>query len=136
MSIAATLKQVKVRHLPLRPPAIVERGASIRETIEAMKLRHLGCALVCEGGQLVGIFTERDVLHAAATGKLEGAVADLMSRHPETIDADDTTAHAAAMMIHGGFRHLPVEEDGKLAGIVSIRDLIRHELDDEIPRGA
>ena len=40
------------------------------------------------------------------------------------------------MMIHGGFRHLPVEDGGKLVGIVSIRDLIRHELDDEIPRGA
>jgi CBS domain-containing protein len=101
-----------------------------------MHEREVGAALVLDGEQLAGIFTERDVLHAAATGKLEGAVADLMSRHPETIEPSDPTGHAAAMMIHGGFRHLPVEDGGRLVGIISIRDLIRHELDDEIPRGA
>ena len=114
----------------------VEPGASIADVVRQMHEREVGAVLVLDGEQLVGIFTERDVLHAAATGKLDGVVADLMSRHPETIDASDSTGHAAAMMIHGGFRHLPVEDGGKLVGIVSIRDLMRHELDDEIPRGA
>ena len=108
----------------------------IGDVIRLMHEREVGAVLVLDGERLVGIFTERDVLHAAATGRLEGKVEDLMSRHPETIEASDTTGHAAAMMIHGGFRHLPVEEGGRLVGIVSIRDLIRHELDDEIPRGA
>ena len=127
----ATVGEIMSRNL-----LTVEPGTAVADVVTQMHEREVGAVLVLDAERLVGIFTERDVLHAAATGKLEGAVADLMSRHPETIDADDTTAHAAAMMIHGGFRHLPVEEDGKLAGIVSIRDLIRHELDDEIPRGA
>jgi CBS domain-containing protein len=115
----------------------VEPGAAIADVVRQMHEREVGAVLVLTGEQLVGIFTERDVLHAAATGRLEGTkVEDLMSRHPETIDASDGTGHAAAMMIHGGFRHLPVEEGGTLVGIVSIRDLMRHVLDDEIPRGA
>jgi CBS domain-containing protein len=114
----------------------VEPSASVTDVVRQMHEREVGAVLVVDGGNLVGIFTERDVLHAVASGHLEGNVEALMSRHPETIDATDTTGHAAAMMIHGGFRHLPVEDGGKLAGIISIRDLIRHELDDEIPRGA
>ncbi len=114
----------------------VEPSAAIADVVTQMHDREVGAVLVVAGEHLVGIFTERDVLHAAAVGRLEGKVEDLMSRHPETINATDTTGHAAAMMIHGGFRHLPVEERGKLVGIISIRDLIRHELDDEIPRGA
>ena len=114
----------------------VAPSASVSDVVKQMHEREVGAVLILDTGDLVGIFTERDVLHAVAVGHLEGNVEALMSRHPETIDASDTTGHAAAMMIHGGFRHLPVEEDGKLVGIVSIRDLIRHELDDEIPRGA
>ena len=114
----------------------VEPSAPIADVVRQMHEREVGAVLVVDGERLVGIFTERDVLHAAAVGRLEGKVEDLMSHHPETIDVSDTTSHAAAMMIHGGFRHLPVEDGGKLVGIVSIRDLIRHELDDEIPRGA
>ena len=59
-----------------------------------------------------------------------------MTRSPETIEPSDTTAHAASIMIHGGFRHLPVVDAGKPVGIVSIRDLMRVVLDDETPRGA
>ena len=58
-----------------------------------------------------------------------------MTHHPETIEPSDTTGQAAAIMIHGGFRHLPVLDGGTAVGIVSIRDLMRHVLDDESPRG-
>jgi CBS domain-containing protein len=59
-----------------------------------------------------------------------------MTHHPETVEASDTTAHAAVLMIHGGFRHLPVvEAGGGVVGILSIRDLVRLTLDDEAPRG-
>jgi len=127
----ATVREIMSRNL-----LAVEPSTAVEEVVRQMHEREVGAVLVLEGEELLGIFTERDVLHAAATGKLAGSVADLMSRHPETIDASDATGHAAAMMIHGGFRHLPVEEGGKLTGIVSIRDLMRHVLDDETPRGA
>ncbi len=113
-----------------------EPGAALTEAAQAMDARRVGAALVFEGERLVGIFTERDVLHAVARGDLESTVSQWMTHHPETIEASDTTGHAAAMMIHGGFRHLPVAREGQVVGIISIRDLIRVVLDDEAPRGA
>ncbi len=114
----------------------VEAGLSLAEAAQRIDGRHVGAALVLDGERLVGILTERDVLRAVAAGRVEGTtVADWMSAHPETIEPDDSTGHAAALMIHGGFRHLPVVEAGKAIGIVSIRDLMRHVLDDEAPRG-
>ena len=62
-------------------------------------------------------------------------VADWMTRHPETIEPDQPAEHAAVLMIHGGFRHLPVVSEGKVVGILSIRDLMRGVLDDAAPRG-
>ena len=66
------------------------------------------------------------MLRAVATGQVEGTnVAAWMTREPETVEPSDSTGHAASLMIHGGFRHLPVVDGGKPVGIVSIRDLMR-----------
>jgi CBS domain-containing protein len=101
-----------------------------------MDERGVGAVLVLEGERLLGILTERDLMKAVARGFNEDAkVADWMTRHPETIEASDGTDHAAALMIHGGFRHLPVLEEGNVAGIISIRDLMRVALEDSAPRG-
>jgi CBS domain-containing protein len=114
----------------------VEAGLPLGEAAKRIDERHVGAALVLDGERLVGILTERDVLRAVAAGRVEGTtVADWMTHHPETIEPSDTTGHAAAIMIHGGFRHLPVVDGGTAVGIVSIRDLMRHVLDDEAPRG-
>jgi CBS domain-containing protein len=126
----------RVTEIMSRAVLTVEADVSLSEAARRMDERHVGAALVLEGGSLRGIVTERDVLRAVAAGPVEGAsVADWMTHHPETIDASETTAHAASLMIHGGFRHLPVLEDGELVGIVSIRDLMRVTLADESPRG-
>ena len=101
-----------------------------------MNERRVGAAVVLEGDALLGILTERDVLRAVGEGRVDGTnVADWMTRHPETIEPSESTDTAATLMIHGGFRHLPVVEDGKVVGIVSIRDLMRIVLDDSAPRG-
>ena len=73
----------------------------IGDVVRLMHEREVGAVLVLDGERLVGIFTERDVLHAAATGRLEGKVEDLMSRHPETIEASDSTGHAVSADISG-----------------------------------
>jgi len=114
----------------------VEATASLTEAAAQMHARRVGAALVLDGERLLGILTERDVLRAVATGGVEGKpVSEWMTHHPETVEPDATAGHAAALMIHGGFRHLPVLEAGQPIGIVSIRDLVRVVIDDESPRG-
>lgn len=106
------------------------------EAAKRMVARGVGAVLVLNGDQLEGILTERDLMRAVAGGYSDEArVSEWMTRHPETIDATDETDHAASLMIHGGFRHLPVVDEGRIAGIISIRDLMRVALHDSSPRG-
>ena len=114
----------------------VSPEATLGEAAARMAERGVGAVVVLEGDTIAAILTERDVMRAVASGQDGSAVvADWMTRHPDTIEPTDTTDHAASLMIHGGFRHLPVIEDGKVVGIVSIRDLMRVALDDRSPRG-
>ena len=96
--------------------------------------RRVGAILVVEGDHLAGILTERDVLRAAGRGSIEGTVAQWMTADPDTVEPTATIGMAAAMMVHGGYRHVPVVDGGKLVGIVSIRDLLT--LPSETPAGA
>lgn len=115
----------------------VASGETLVAAAARMAERRVGAALVLDGDRLTGILTERDVLNAVAAGGVESAVVSRwMTQAPETIDPDDTTEHAAVLMIHGGFRHLPVIDGGHPVGILSIRDLVRITLDDSAPRGA
>lgn len=115
----------------------VSPEARLSEAAKRMAARAVGAVLVLEGERLLGILTERDVLRAVAAEKTANAlVSDWMTHHPETIEPSDSTDHAAALMIHGGFRHLPVVEGGRTVGILSIRDLMRVALEDTSPRGA
>jgi CBS domain-containing protein len=115
----------------------VAPGGSLKDVAERMVSRDVGAALVTEGERLVGIVTERDVLRAVARGIDEGTVvADLMTPDPETMEPDESTQHAATIMIHGGFRHMPIVEGDEIVGILSIRDLMRVVLEDSAPRGA
>jgi CBS domain-containing protein len=112
-------------------------GVSLNDAAKRMVSRDVGAALVTEGERLMGIVTERDVLRAVARGIDEGTlVADLMTPEPETMEPDESTQHAATLMIHGGFRHLPIVEGDEIVGILSIRDLMRVVLEDSAPRGA
>jgi CBS domain-containing protein len=114
----------------------VDPGDSITDVAKRMVAKDVGAVLVYEDGRLCGILTERDVLRAVADGIDDGTlVRDRMTANPETLDADDTTEHAAVLMIHGGFRHLPVMEAGAVVGVLSIRDLMRVVLEDSVPRG-
>ena len=114
----------------------VEADAPLTDAVRSMDDRRVGAALVLDGERLVGVFTERDLLRAVARGLApEATVGEWMTRGPETIEPDQTAEHAALLMLHGGFRHLPVVEEGKVVGILSIRDLMRSVLGDAAPRG-
>ena len=118
-----------------RDLATVSRDASVREAAEQMCARRVGSLLVFDGEQMVGILTERDVLKAVAGSGIDARVDELMTRDPETIDASDTLEMAAVVMLHGGFRHLPVSDGERVVGMVSMRDLMTVVAGDQAPRG-
>ncbi len=129
MSIAAKLSDVQIRHLPLRPPALVERRASIRETVEEIKVRQLGCALICEEGRLVGLFTERDLLNRVLGESLDDdkPVELVMTVNPAKLRMDDSVIAAMRLMQEGDFRNIPLVDDQELAaGVVTVRDLVNY----------
>ena len=114
----------------------VDAGTLLAEVAARMVDRSVGAVLVLDGDRLAGILTERDVLRAVARGIRDDAVVrDWMTTDPDTIEPDETTQHAATLMMHGGFRHLPVTEGAKVVGILSIRDLMALALADSAPRG-
>ena len=127
----ATVASAMARNL-----ASIEPGAALVEAARAMVERRVGSVLVLDGERLAGILTERDILRVAASGNLEGrTVVDCMTRDPESIAPDDELEHAAVLMLHGGFRHLPVVEGGRVVGMLSMRDLMGHAWTDVAPRG-
>jgi CBS domain-containing protein len=88
---------------------------------------NVGSVAVCDGPELVGIFTERDVLHLAGGGGGLGElkVGEVMTRAPVTVSPDDDALAAARLMSERRIRHLPVVQDGNVLGIVGIRDVLR-----------
>lgn len=114
----------------------VAPDATLVTAAQKMSGGRVGAVLVLDGDSLRGILTERDILRAVADARVDDStVADWMTGEPETVEPSESTEMAATLMIHGGFRHLPVVEDGAVRGIVSIRDLMRVVLDDAAPRG-
>ena len=111
----------------------IEPSQALQEAAHQMADRRVGAILVTEGNKLVGILTERDVLRAVGKGTIEGSVADWMTRDPMTVGPEATNGEAAMLMIHGGFRHVPICDQDELVGIVSIRDLMT--LPNETPKG-
>jgi len=92
----------------------------------AMDAASIGALAVIDGPRLVGIVTERDIIRKCiAMGLRTDAtrVADIMTADPETIEAGRTPAAAMAAMTAGGFRHLPVTRDGRVVGMISMRDV-------------
>ncbi len=100
---------------------------TVYEAVEKMAEKDIGALLVMENERLLGIITERDYLDKiilkGRTSK-ETKVNVIMSTDIDTVSPSDTVEHGMEMMTDGRFRHLPVIEDEKVAGIVSIGDLV------------
>ncbi|HTP47665.1 MAG TPA: CBS domain-containing protein [Casimicrobiaceae bacterium] len=106
---------------------------SVFKAAGLMAAKDVGAILVVEDGQLIGIFTERDMLVRVVARGLDARatrLSDVMTRAPHTIDADKPFGYALLVMHQKGFRHLPVINDGKLIGIVSSRSAMDPELEE------
>jgi CBS domain-containing protein len=114
-----------VGELMTRDLITVAPSATVAEAATLMGERHVGSALVLEGDRLAGIFTERDIVralgeHFDAAGH---PVSSWMTRNPSTISPGASAEEALEAMLHGGFRHLPVTDDQRVVGMLSLRDL-------------
>lgn len=110
-------------------PICVSAETPLRKVIQTLIDKKIGCVLVTDGPDLLGIFTERDVLMNISGREQEVAndpIRDWMTPDPETIEEDDSIAFALHKMDIGGYRHLPVMVAGSPKGVISIRDLVRH----------
>jgi CBS domain-containing protein len=116
---------------------------TLRDAASAMVRRNVGAAVVLDPeAPGPGVITERDILHAIAAG--EDPERELVSDHLTSeltfASPDWSLEHAAVAMVRGGFRHLVVVDGGELAGILSMRDIVRCWTTDgatsEVPAGA
>jgi CBS domain-containing protein len=99
---------------------------TLGQAAEVMVERGVGSAVVSDFGRLIGILTERDLLRAVA-GRVhssEARVREWMTPEPVTATTSTDLEEAARTMLEQGFRHLPVVEDERPIGIVSIRDVV------------
>lgn len=117
----ARLDEIMAREVFSADPA-----TSVAEVAASMVKGRFGSALVMKGGWIEGIFTERDVLRAAASGKdlRTSPISEWMTTDPMTVPPDMDSEEAAQIMAANGFRHLPVVDGRELKGIVSLRDVL------------
>jgi CBS domain-containing protein len=112
----------------------IEPTASLAAAVKLLAERRIG-AIVITGAdhQVIGILSERDIVRALAsrgTAALDEPVGQVMTRKVMTCSEDETIASLAGRMTEGKFRHLPVVEGGRLAGIVSIGDVVKFRLEE------
>jgi CBS domain-containing protein len=131
---AAAIMRRPIRSLTtLKPPITLPRGATVREAVDKMNRGRVGCVLIEEGGRLVGVFTERDVLTKVVAKSLDvhhTMLDRVMTADPECLTPDDRIAYALNKMSVGGFRHIPlVDAQGRPAGVVAMRNIVDYIVD-------
>lgn len=105
---------------------------TVAEVVDRLGRLGIGALLVCDENRAIrGIVSERDIVRALRKhggGLLEMPVSEVMTHYVETCDPEETVAHAMARMTAGRYRHLPVVVGGRLVGMVSIGDLVKHRV--------
>jgi CBS domain-containing protein len=108
-------------------PVTAAADMTVASASRLMKQRRVGAILVLDKGRLAGIFTERDALfRVIAEGRSPETttLAQVMTPNPRTIGPDRPFGHALHLMYEGGFRHVPVVDNGRPVGVVSARDAL------------
>jgi CBS domain-containing protein len=109
----------------------IEPNASVASAVALLAEKRIGAILILGAGQRVaGIISERDIVRALAERRtvLEEPVSRIMTRKVSTCTENETVASIMERMTEGKFRHMPVVDQGRVAGVVSIGDVVKHRL--------
>jgi CBS domain-containing protein len=127
--LARYVMEDDLRELEQDETLMVSPTESALEVVRRMKQAQVGCALVLDGDDLVGIFTEHDVLckmTGAEAGPVGVAVSELMSPHPESLCETDSVAAALNKMAVGRYRHVPVRKSDGGYAVTSIKHVLKY----------
>ena len=121
-ALETSLREDTVRSLHTTPFTAVTPQTTVQEVLSLMSERAIGCVMITDNDQLLGIFSERDVLMKIADNYVHMknlSIDQIMTRHPVSVYETDTPAKAMNLMAVGSFRHIPVlDVDEKVVGIV------------------
>ena len=112
----------------------VEKGTSLLAALEMMAVKGIGALLVLDAGEPVGIFSERDFARLVArekTADLSKPVEEVMTHNIFYVKKEDTIDECMAVMTRQRFRHMPVCEENKIVGIISIGDVVKNLIEDK-----
>jgi CBS domain-containing protein len=129
MELARNLKTDSVSRLQPTPAHRLAPTQTVADAVAMMRQQRVGCILICDAAKLVGIFTERDLLHRIlAPGlPLTTTLAECMTPEPVTVHPKESVAAALRRMEGGGYRHLPVvDADGQPVGILSVKRIVHY----------
>ena len=118
--------------------ATTDPNATLADTVQLLAARRIGAVVVTGADRrIVGILSERDVVRVLAEkgpAALDAPIAEVMTRKVTTCGPRDTVKELMERMTEGKFRHMPVVDQGRLAGIISIGDVVKsrvHEMEKE-----
>lgn len=128
-SVEADLLRDRIERLWPKSPSTVAPNTTVGDVLKKMVDERIGCVMIVDQGKLLGIFSERDALmklNTDASKHFTRPISQFMTQGVVTLEADDRIAYALHKMNVGGYRHIPILFDGKLAGVISIRDILRY----------
>jgi CBS domain-containing protein len=113
--------------------ATIDPEASIKRAADWLRLKNIGALVVTSGNAVIGLVSEREIVHAFSQyGETVASmpVKAIMRHSMITVSSDESVSRVMNLMTQHRVRHMPVLRDGKLAGIISIGDVVRHRLED------
>jgi CBS domain-containing protein len=130
-AVLPEMAHTKVGEIEVREPVRMAPDAPMVEAVTLLRERNRGAVIIeGAGGELLGIFTEHDLVSRVdhmSHDWHDDPVRDHMTERPITVKASQPLARAIVAMEAGGFRNLPIVDDaGKVTGLISIRDVLRH----------
>ena len=113
--------------------ATIAPDISVKRAADWLHAKNIGALVVTHGNALLGLISEREIVHAISRyGETATSmpVSEIMRHGVITVSPAETVSHVMNLMTRHRARHMPVVHDGKLVGIISIGDVVRHRLDD------